>query len=74
LSTVSAVHRRLPPLPINSLSTNIISTTITTITTTTSTTTTTASLPGHYFNSTTSSPMSANLFSPSTIVSSPVQP
>ncbi|VDN92865.1 unnamed protein product [Brugia pahangi] len=76
LSTVSVVHRRLPPLPINSLSANIITTPITTlITTTTATTTTatTASLSEHYFNSTTSSPMSTNLFSPSTIVSSPIQ-
>ncbi|KAL3995529.1 Phosphotyrosine interaction domain (PTB/PID) family protein [Acanthocheilonema viteae] len=71
-STVS-VHRRLPPLPINSLSTTIITTTTTDIITTITnyTTTTTASFTGH-FNPTASS-MSTNLFSPSTIVSRPVQ-
>ncbi|EJD74018.1 hypothetical protein LOAG_18610 [Loa loa] len=75
-STVS-VHRRLPPLPVDSLSAAIITTATTdttAITTTTITTTTSAaSLAGHYTQ--TISPMSADFFSPpTTIISHPVQP
>ncbi|KAM3718840.1 JNK-interacting protein [Dirofilaria immitis] len=70
-----SVHRRLPPLPIESLSTGVNSTdnsTSTTITTTTTTATASALLAEH-FHPTTSS-MSTNLISPPEIISHPMQP